>query len=308
MDAATRTSRRRLVAMLSAVTVVHAGVLLTSEREGPGSAQLRSGPVAGDSAAPVPPSDGTAVAAGPVAPPAAVPTNTVPPASTATAVAPPTAVPPSPTAIVAAPTTVPAVVPANSSAPAATATARAASPTALAQPVAAAAPAAGYAVDPAPTAVAPTPRPAQTAAPASPPRPTEAPKTALLPPTQTMPGGRNNYAPNAPMVPNLGKGFLVAGTVLDTSGEPVANTRVQIWLNTARGGEREPSNRGSVMTDALGKYRLETSPVVPVFGQPHVHIGYDDGKFGTLFLRPVLKSEKDPSITVDFVLGPSGAV
>jgi hypothetical protein len=122
-----------------------------------------------------------------------------------------------------------------------------------------------------------------------------------------MAGGRNNYFPNAPLVPNLGKGFVVAGTVLDTGGEPVGNTRIQIWLNTARGGEREPSNRGSVMTDALGKYRLETSPVSPVFGQPHVHIAYDDGKYDTLFLRPVLKSERDPSITVDFVLGPTAA-
>jgi protocatechuate 3,4-dioxygenase beta subunit len=119
-----------------------------------------------------------------------------------------------------------------------------------------------------------------------------------------MPGGRNNYVAGAPLVKDLGKGFVVAGTVLEAAtGLPVRNTRIQIWLNTARGGEAVPSNRGSVMTDEQGRYRLDTSPVVPQFGQPHVHIGYDDGKYNTLFLRPVLKSEKDPSITVDFVLG-----
>ena len=33
----------------------------------------------------------------------------------------------------------------------------------------------------------------------------------------------------------------------------------------------------------------------------------DDGKYDTLFLRPVLKTERDPSISVDFVLGSSAA-
>jgi hypothetical protein len=118
-----------------------------------------------------------------------------------------------------------------------------------------------------------------------------------------MSGGRNNYVPKAPLVKNLGTGFVVNGRVLDQTGKPVRDTRIQIWLNTARGGEILASNRGSVITDAEGRYRLETLPVVPVFGQPHVHIGYDDGEYDTLFLRPVLKTERDPGITVDFVLG-----
>ena len=55
-------------------------------------------------------------------------------------------------------------------------------------------------------------------------------------------GGRNNYVPGAPAVKNLGTGFVVSGTVLEAgTGQPVRNTRIQIWLNTARGGiiERE---------------------------------------------------------------------
>jgi|GEM_PF-148272 len=125
-------------------------------------------------------------------------------------------------------------------------------------------------------------------------------------PTQTMRGGANNYEPNAPLVANLGTGFVVSGVVRKAgTGEPVRNARVQIWTATERGGEREPSNRGSVMTDAQGRYRLETSPVVPQFGQPHIHIAYDDPGFATLFLRPVLNSRHDKSIAVDFVLAPS---
>lgn len=125
--------------------------------------------------------------------------------------------------------------------------------------------------------------------------------------TETMNGGRNNYVPNAPLVSDLGKGFLVSGVVRKAGTcEPLANTRVQIWTATERGGEREPSNRGSVMTDAEGRFRLETSPVVPQFGQAHIHVAYEDPGYGTLFLRPVLNSRNDTSITVDFTLAPQG--
>lgn len=126
--------------------------------------------------------------------------------------------------------------------------------------------------------------------------------------TESMPGGRNNYVPGAPLVADLGTGFVVSGIVRDVATcAPVPNARVQVWTATERGGEREPSNRGSVMTDADGRFRLETSPVVPQFGQPHVHIAYDDKTYKTLFLRPVLRSADDTSITVDFTLTPQGA-
>lgn len=125
-------------------------------------------------------------------------------------------------------------------------------------------------------------------------------------PTQTMPGGANNYMPGAPLVENLGTGFTASGLVRKAgSGEPLRNVRIQIWAATDRGGEREPSNRGSVMTDASGRYRLDISPIVPQFGQPHIHIAYDDPGFATLFLRPVLNSRHDKSMAVDFVLAPA---
>lgn len=122
----------------------------------------------------------------------------------------------------------------------------------------------------------------------------------------TMPGGRNQYVSDAPMVENLGTGLIVSGTVREAGTcEPVRNVRIQIWLNTERGGEGQASNRGSVMTDDNGQYRLETSPVVPQFGQPHVHIAYDDGAYESLFLRSVMASKDVPTFTVDFVLAPN---
>jgi hypothetical protein len=129
-----------------------------------------------------------------------------------------------------------------------------------------------------------------------------------LKPTETMRGGANNYIANAPRVDDLGRGFTVSGVVRRAGdGAPLANTRIQIWAATERGGEREPTNRGSVMTGSDGRYRLDISPIVPQFGQPHIHIAYDDQRFATLFLRPVLNSRHDKTMTVDFVLGPAGA-
>jgi hypothetical protein len=127
-----------------------------------------------------------------------------------------------------------------------------------------------------------------------------------LAPTATMPGGANNYFPNAPLVQNLGTGFTVSGVVRRAGdGQPLPNLRVQIWAATERGGERVPSNRGSVMTGPDGRYSLDISPIVPQFGQPHIHIAYDDPGFATLFLRPVLGSRHDKTMSADFVLAPA---
>lgn len=127
--------------------------------------------------------------------------------------------------------------------------------------------------------------------------------------TETMRGGRNNYIAGAPVVDNLGSGFTVSGVVREAgSCRPLANIRVQIWSATQRGGERHDSNRGSVVTDAQGRYRLEMSPVVPQFGQHHIHVAFDDPGYDQLFLRPVLSSGTDTSIVVDFALSPDGSV
>ena len=125
-------------------------------------------------------------------------------------------------------------------------------------------------------------------------------------PTQTMRGGANNYRPNAPMVDKLGDGFFVRGKVLRAGdGAPLRNVRIQIWAATTLGGEREPRNHGSVLTGAGGQFELEMEQIVPNFGQPHAHLAYDDADFQTVFLRPVMPSASDTSVTADFVLAPA---
>lgn len=136
--------------------------------------------------------------------------------------------------------------------------------------------------------------------------PMEAPALAQgLAATPSMRGGSNNYRPGAPFVERLGSGFWVSGTVRRAGdGAPLAGARIQIWAATTLGGEREPRNHGSVLTAADGGFRLEMEQIVPNFGQPHAHLAYDDGAFETVFLRPVMPSPSDSSVSADFVLAP----
>jgi len=127
-----------------------------------------------------------------------------------------------------------------------------------------------------------------------------------LAPTASMRGGSNNYRPNAPFVERLGSGFWVSGTVRRAGdGAALQGARIQIWAATTLGGEREPRNHGSVLTGPDGSFRLEMEQIVPNFGQPHAHLAYDDGAYRTVFLRPVMPSPSDTSVSADFVLAPA---
>jgi len=58
------------------------------------------------------------------------------------------------------------------------------------------------------------------------------------------------------------------------------------------------------LTDENGEFRLEMPQIVPAFGQAHGHLAYDSDDYETVFLRPVMASSKDTSLSVDFVLKP----
>ncbi len=132
-----------------------------------------------------------------------------------------------------------------------------------------------------------------------------------LAPTPTMRGGANNYRPGAPIVERIGGGgFWMSGTVRRAGdGAPLEGIRIQMWAHTTEGHERDWHSHGATLTDANGVYRLEMPQIVPAFGQPHGHLAYDDavdGKgFQTVFLRPVMPSARDTSLTADFVLQPA---
>lgn len=128
-----------------------------------------------------------------------------------------------------------------------------------------------------------------------------------LAPTRSMRGGSNNYLPGAPIVDRIGNGgFLMTGTVRRAGdGAPLAGQRIQVWAHTTEGHERDPHSHGATLTNANGAFRLEMPQIVPTFGQPHGHLAYDDDAFETVFLRPVMSSSKETSLSAHFVLQPA---
>ncbi len=113
--------------------------------------------------------------------------------------------------------------------------------------------------------------------------------------TESNPGGTNNYIPDAPTVDSLGSGFVITGLVRSADGcRPLRDVRVQVWLATETGGEED--NRASMRTDVEGRYRLETAPTVPQFGEPNIHVGYDGGAYGEVFIRRVVDLDDERAV------------
>lgn len=136
-------------------------------------------------------------------------------------------------------------------------------------------------------------------------------RAAGLEPTPTMRGGANNYQPGAPIVERIGDGgFWTSGTVRRAGdGAPLPGIRIQIWAHTTEGYESDARSHGATLTDADGAFRLEMPQIVPAFGQPHAHLAYDsdfdDHGFETVFLRPVMASSRDTTLSTEFVLRPA---
>jgi hypothetical protein len=113
--------------------------------------------------------------------------------------------------------------------------------------------------------------------------------------TESNPGGTNNYIPDAPELDSLGSGFVITGLVRSVDGcTPLEGVRVQVWLATQTGGERD--NRASVHTGADGRYRIETDPTIPQFGEPNIHVGYDDDEYGEVFIRRVVDLDDERAV------------
>ena len=132
-------------------------------------------------------------------------------------------------------------------------------------------------------------------------------RAAGLEPTRTMRGGANNYRPGAPIVERIGGGgFWMSGTVRRAEdGAPLEGQRIQIWAHTTEGHERDARSHGATLTNAKGEFRLEMPQIVPAFGQAHGHLAYDGPEFDTVFLRPVMPSARDTSLSAHFVVQPA---
>ena len=126
-------------------------------------------------------------------------------------------------------------------------------------------------------------------------------------PTPSMRGGANNYLPGAPIVNRIGRGgFWMSGTVRRAGdGAPLSGVRIQIWAHTTEGREEDRHSHGATLTGPDGVFRLEMPQIVPTFGQPHGHLAYEGDGFKTTFLRPIMSSARDTSLSAHFVLQPA---
>ncbi|MEM6678455.1 MAG: Twin-arginine translocation pathway signal [Pseudomonadota bacterium] len=136
-------------------------------------------------------------------------------------------------------------------------------------------------------------------------------QAAGLAPTPTMRGGANNYRPGAPLVERIGGGgFTLSGTVRRAGdGAALPGVRIQMWAHTTEGHERDERSHGATLTDENGVFTMDMPQIVPAFGQPHGHLAYDadfdDNGYKTVFLRPIMDSARDTSLTTHFVLEPA---
>jgi hypothetical protein len=97
---------------------------------------------------------------------------------------------------------------------------------------------------------------------------------------------------------------VITGLVRAADGcRPLEDVRIQVWLATETGGEQD--NRASVRTGADGRYRIETAPTVAQFGEPNIHVGYDDGEYREVFIRRVVDLDDERAV-VDLTLARSG--
>jgi hypothetical protein len=88
-------------------------------------------------------------------------------------------------------------------------------------------------------------------------------------------------------------------------GAPLQGVRIQIWAHTTEGSESDRHSHGATLTGPDGVFRLEMPQIVPAFGQAHGHLAYEGSGFQTVFLRPLMSSPRDTSLSAHFVLQPA---
>ena len=112
-----------------------------------------------------------------------------------------------------------------------------------------------------------------------------------------------NYTPNAPVRSRVGTGFGLSGVVrsgIDCSAIPRA--RVEIW-HAGPNGSYDAVHRGTVITDAGGRYRFDTDFPGSSFGQPHIHVRVAVPGF-KLVVTVLLPKAGTKSGTLNIVLEP----
>lgn len=112
------------------------------------------------------------------------------------------------------------------------------------------------------------------------------------------------YKPGAPIRSIVGTGYVLKGTVRSAKDcAPVPRAVIECWL-AGQGGEYDDAHRATVVADASGSYRFESSAPKPYFGRPpHIHIRVSAVGFRTLVTQHYPEAGKTGGM-LDLVLVP----
>jgi len=81
------------------------------------------------------------------------------------------------------------------------------------------------------------------------------------------------YKPDAPVRSTVGKGYILAGSVISsTNCAPISNARIEFWLTNSY-GSYDDAHRATMFTNGVGDYRFESNFPPGYYGRPpHIHI------------------------------------
>lgn len=105
--------------------------------------------------------------------------------------------------------------------------------------------------------------------------------------------------PDAPQRAQVGEGFVLTGQVLDTATcLPVSEAQVTYWLVNEQ-GEYDADHEGFVLTNAQGRYRIESNRPGSYGPPPHIHVGVIAPGYETLITEILLEADDLTQGTLD---------
>lgn len=94
------------------------------------------------------------------------------------------------------------------------------------------------------------------------------------------------YRPHAPVRSKIGSGYILSGIVRSSADcQPIAGARIEVW-QVGPDGTYDDAHRATLISDAKGRYRLETDFPPPYLRRPsHIHILVDARGFAGLITQ-----------------------
>jgi protocatechuate 3,4-dioxygenase beta subunit len=113
------------------------------------------------------------------------------------------------------------------------------------------------------------------------------------------------YKPNTPVRSSVGKGYVLQGVVRSSKDcAAVPGVAIELWLAGPDGGY-DDAHRATIIADASGAYRFESSVPPPYYGRPpHIHLRVSAKEFKTLVTQHYPVSGKKEAL-FDIILVPS---